>query len=127
MRADRVLRRVRRVLPGLLDGGLLDVVADTGGAGLCRDASADLVAAVGRGRLVYFDFETNYASEERDGRDVGPMFPLPRWTRRYWRAFDAIADSGHVVAEIDGFYVDVTARQFRRRLPFPMIVPVATP
>ena len=125
-RPSRLLSEVRRYLPGIFDGDLCAVVADTGGAGLCRAASQELIERMGRGRTIYLDFI---------GGEVGPdaafLFgrqrPLPKWTRCYWRGMDDIADYGHVVAEIDGYYVDLTAQQFRRRLPFPMLVPVGTP
>lgn len=121
----RLLREVRSHLPGIFDGDLCAVVADTGGAGLCRHASSELVERMGRGRLVYFDFELDLAGcDDDDLWYHGQRWPIPRWTRRYWRALDDIADTGHVVAEVDGWYVDLTAQQFRRRLPFPMLVPV---
>lgn len=126
VRRSRLLSEVRRYLPGIFDGDLCAVVADTGGAGLCRDASEELVERMGRGRTVFFDFEQNEMGDDRRWYECW-HHPLPLWTRRYWRAFDDISDVAHVVAEIDGYYVDLTAQQFRRRLPFPMLVPVGTP
>ena len=125
-RPSRLLTEVRSYLPGIFDGDLCAVVADTGGAGRCRAASQELVERMGRGRTIFLDFEMDELGDDRLWYECR-HYPLPRWTRCYWRAFDDIADTGHVVAEIDGYYVDLTAQQFRRRLPFPMLVPVGTP
>lgn len=108
-------------LDHIFDGGLRDVVGDTGGAGLCRHASRELIKRVGRGRLLYIDFRERYVQWEGPRRGcVGPRQPVPGWVGQYRRSHSS--DACHVVAVIDGVIVDLTARQFRADLPFPMFV-----
>jgi PAS domain-containing protein len=112
-------------LDRIFDGGLRALVEDDDAcAGFCRNASRELVERVGRGDLLYLDFVYGYCRPDGARGMVEDADPLPTWTRCYqWGHPEH--DSGHVVAVIDGVIVDLTARQFRRDLPFPMFVDVS--
>lgn len=129
---DAVRAIVEPHIDHIFRGGLRAVVEDTGGAGLCKDASLALIRRVGRGHLLYLDLDFHYCARARltVRKTVGPTRPLPGWARRYREgagpddAKPGQAIGGHVVAVIDGVIVDLTARQFRADLPFPMYVEV---
>lgn len=120
---DKVRALVEPHLDHIFDGGLRGLVEDTGGAGLCREASEELIARVGRGHVLYLDFEDRYSEMHGPGCGLmGRWAPLPAWASVYDPEHPDCPDSAHVVAVIDGIVVDLTARQFRADLPFPMLL-----
>ena len=119
---DDLLRAVHAQLDKLLDGHLCDLVADNGAAGLCWDVSHELVTRLGRGHLLYLDFDNGCAHPADERRRLGRCSPFPEWARQY--ISDDMHDYGHCVAVIDGYVVDLTAKQFGDHLPFPMVVPL---
>jgi hypothetical protein len=80
-----------------------------------------LIERLGRGDVLYMHFGYRECDIERGG--YGESQPWPEWANVYGVTDP---DQAHVVAVIDGVIVDLTARQFRRDLPFPMFVDPAT-
>lgn len=120
---DDLHREVEQKLSSLLGGRLLDAVANTGAAGLCWDVSKELVERLGRGRLLYLDFPTRTArlADLISGyRRLDEYAPWPAWAEDY--ISNDMHDLGHCVAVVDGYVVDLTAKQFGGHLPFPMVV-----
>lgn len=117
--------QVQRAIPVLLGGDLPDIIEDTGGWGLCHHASKALVEHVGRGVLFAMSIQTGFCwfeavDETLRSRRLRLTQVFPAFVARY----EGHLDIGHYVAVIDGHFVDLTARQFCRALPYPLIHPI---
>ena len=110
-----LVERVTAALPLLLSescgnpvGAFFEVIEETGGHGLCEDASAELRALLGEGELWWLDLTL--------GVQLTAVGAVPS---DYPREVDGFPAGDHCVLRVGDWFVDVTARQFDPRLPLP--------
>lgn len=113
------LRRfVEELIPKLSEGALPDVIADTGGAGLCHEYSRELQTWMG-GEVLWLSLPLH---RQATPSGQGPSLSIPKG---YYANPDLIeVFREHAVLLIDDLVVDLTARQYAEELPFPYIWPL---
>ncbi len=114
-----LLERVLAALPHVFEdvdgtlGRLFDIVDDTGGLGLCKDATVDLLAALDLGPWysIWIDINSVTVVASSDKSLLSAEVPSD---------YPKVEGCGeHCIAVVDGWAVDITARQFDDELPFP--------
>jgi hypothetical protein len=97
-------------------GSFFEVIGDTGGHGLCDCAVLELIELLGRGELVWLSLDPEYRAVMHPRRlecQIPSDYPT-----HYVEDPDEVCQD-HAVAYVDGWLIDLTARQFDPKFHFP--------
>ena len=115
---------VEAAIDRIFKGSLRDVVSDTGGKALCLDATIELGRILKRGKIRVVDLKyrsTRYRTDVgRTAWEFVNMFQDP--TLYQMIVSYGESDEWHAILDCDDYLIDLTAKQFDSRLPFPYIV-----
>lgn len=105
-----LMARVEAALHLIFDGALLDIIEDTGGLGLCVDASQELSQHLPTAHVAWIDLLRREVilPEDLAGVLLPEEYPAVDYPR-----------NEHCVVLWAGWFIDLTARQYDESLPFP--------